>query len=184
LLHHLHKWYPNSKLLGIEPSKNACDAAIKRNQKLEMFNGTIETIELPEKSIDLITIIGVDYLFLDHVAAFKKIASLLKPNGHLYIERNVFLESKAYRNTAINSIHSLFGMNSMMNNWFTESQMGMQLSKFFNVKKSDKYVANIVNGNKNVHVCWLCSYKERTNAVAVSNDYNNNLRYVKRLPQK
>jgi hypothetical protein len=101
-----------------------------------------------------------------------------------YIERNVFLESKAYRSTAINSIYSLFGMNSMMNNWFTESQMGVQFSKFFDIKMHDRYVANVVSGNENILACWLCSCKEGDREVLILNDYAKNLKYIRKLPKK
>jgi SAM-dependent methyltransferase len=66
LLNHLSKKYPKAELTGVEPSKNACNEAVALNNKLKMLVTTIEDFSLPENYFDLITAIGVDYLFLDH----------------------------------------------------------------------------------------------------------------------
>jgi SAM-dependent methyltransferase len=182
LLNHLSKRYPKASLTGLEPSKNACNEAKVLNKKLKMVTATIETATLPKNSFDLITAIGVDYLFLDHVKGLIKINDLLCPTGVFYIERNVFLTSKAYVSTAINNRDDLFGMNAMMKNWFTKDQMTLQLSKFFEVIGENAVVSNIVKGHKNIHYGWLCKKRTQTVSVNIPNKYKENKNYIlKRL---
>lgn len=179
LLNHLSEKYTSSQLVGLEPSINACQEAKTRNANLLMLPTTLEDAAIPEESISLITAIGVDYLFLDHNVALRKINSLLKVGGHFYIERNVFLESKAYVSQAIRTTGDLFETNSMMKNWFTEEQFKVQLSKYFDLGANNRYVSNSVGGNPNVHIGWLCRKKIRINEkVAVGNEYEKNKAYI------
>jgi trans-aconitate methyltransferase len=178
LLNHLSKQYPKAKLTGVEPSENACKEAVARNNKLTMVTATIEDAVLPENSFDLITAIGVDYLFLDHVNGLIKISKLLSDTGRLYIERNVFLDSKAYVSKAIKKRNDLFGTNTMMKNWFTKDQMVLQLSKFFDVVLGNCVVSNIIEGHKNIHYGWICRRQTVDFTVTIPNSYKENKNYI------
>jgi len=178
LLNHLAKKYPNAKLTGIEPSKHACNEAKALNSKVNMVTATIETTTLPKNSFDLITAIGVDYLFLDHVKGLLKINELLRTDGVFYIERNVFLNSKAYVSTVIDNRDDLFGMNSMMKNWFTIDQMTLHLSRFFEIIGKNSVISNIIKGHKNIHYGWLCKKRAKQINVTIPNKYKENKTYV------
>lgn len=184
LLNHLSKRYPKASLIGIEPSKNACKEATDRNNKLRMLATTIEDVNLSENSIDLITAISVDYLFFDHVASLVKINKLLSENGKLYIERNVFLDSKAFVSRAIRVRGDLFGANTMMHNWFTKDQMALHLSKYFEIITENTIVSNVIHGHKNIHYGWLCKKKTGYIKIDIPNSYKVNKKYVLSIPQK
>ena len=60
LLHSLSKYFPTCKLIGIEPSIDACNHAYSLNNSLRMLPCTLDECVIGDTSIDLITAIGVD----------------------------------------------------------------------------------------------------------------------------
>lgn len=183
LLNSLHKYYPNSRLVGIEPSVHACNNAVSANKNLVMLPCTLDECTIADGSVDLITVIGVDYLFLDHNESLRKIHRMLNKEGKVYIERNVFLQSKAYVGRAIKRRRDLFGTNSMMKNWFTITQMEAQLQKYFKIEDHNEVLCNVVDGNKNISHGWLCTKRAKINSsIKIKNEYKENIQYITSMP--
>jgi len=149
MLDRLHGCFTKSALTGNEAS-----APLFKSIKYPLIKGRFDDADFKAAEYDLIVCMGVDYLFLDHAKAMQKIASLLAPDGRLYIERNVFKDMKSFYGKTVTTIDVLLWKNLLITTWFTEDQMEKQLDKYFNRIDKIEYGEPITRC-----VGWLCSLR-------------------------
>jgi SAM-dependent methyltransferase len=151
----------------IEPSESVVRFLVETLPGVSVIQETWESVEIAEKSADLILCCGVDYLFPDIRVGMNKIHRTMKDTGLLYIERNVFLESEAFAWNQIRTKKDLFGSNALMTTWFSVEQYRDFLSMFFEIIDSWSYVLGMV-GDKKIEIhgflCRkrLCSRREHS----------------------
>lgn len=124
---------PVKKYVALEPVTAVATHLKKIHPKVFVLNASIDRATIPEKLFDLVFVLGVDYLFQDIDSAFRKIRRCLKPDGHVVIQRNVFIDQAAYVGKEIENLEDMFGSNLLMRNWFHSSQYSEFLNKFFMV---------------------------------------------------
>jgi len=152
MLKYLGKRYPKALLEGVEPSTGLHKNLEK--QTLILHKLRFDDLSPKKGKYDLIICMGVDYLFTNHDAAMKKLKTILSDGGHIYIERNVFIDMKSFVGRKVTSDDILYWNNPLITTWFTEEQMEKQLEKYFVIE--DKLVYG-EETSKNVG--WLCSRK-------------------------
>ena len=152
MLKQVRELFTGSALHGLEPSVQLHNFLQK--QPIDLIKNSFDKCNLLPGFYDVILCMGVDYLFVDHDAAMQKIQSALSKNGHLYIERNVFLNMKSFVDKPIESKEDLFWTNMLITTWFTEEQMEAQLNKYFEIIERQEYGEECSR-----QVGWLCSLK-------------------------
>lgn len=124
---------PVKKYVALEPVTAIATHLKKIHPEVFVLNSSIDRTVIPENLFDLVFVLGVDYLFQDIDSAFRKIQLCLKSDGHVVIQRNVFIDQTAYVEQEIRSLEDMFGLNPLMRNWFHSSQYSEFLNKYFMV---------------------------------------------------
>ena len=152
MIRRMKELFVDSAFHGLEPSKPLHNHL--ENESIDLIKNSFDKCNLLPGFYNIILCMGVDYLFVDHDAAMQKIQSALSKNGHLYIERNVFLNMKSFVDKPIESKEDLFWTNMLITTWFTEEQMEAQLNKYFEIIERQEYGEECSR-----QVGWLCSLK-------------------------
>ncbi len=84
LIGQLARFEPNWTLRGVEPHPKAVEIA--RSKGREVLEGTLQSIDLPPESQDLIILSHVIEHLTDPVEVLQRIRELLRPGGQLYVE--------------------------------------------------------------------------------------------------
>jgi hypothetical protein len=85
---------------------------------------------------------------------------------HFYLERNVFLEMKSFVGDKVKNAQGLFGQNAMINNWFTQELMKIQIGKWFDIKAT--YNADIYGSTQRG---WLCEKTARIGTPIIRDEW-------------
>ncbi|CAA7619670.1 hypothetical protein MTBSS4_250045 [Magnetospirillum sp. SS-4] len=139
----LRIFYPQMRTVLLEPSL-AVATAIKRSGRDDVvIPSYIHDATLPQNAFSLISCCGVDYLFQNHRRDMAHICELLNEEGVFYIERNVFIEQKAYCQFPIRDLEDMFGPNNMMNLWLGRDQFVDYVNQFVDVFDVIDYVSDV-----------------------------------------
>lgn len=139
LLSAVLKRFPDAKGIGIEPIPEVAKMAKANCARAIVLPSTLDEASFPKEMFSLILVCGVDYLFTDHRSAMDLLWSWLKKDGHLYIERNVFVEQEAYTGHDILGLADLFGSNQLMSTWFAREQFKAYIDCNFEVLDVRRY---------------------------------------------
>jgi SAM-dependent methyltransferase len=82
-LEELKDFFPNSKLIAIEPSKEM--ASICREKELHVIESSLEMIDPNENNFDLLTCFELFEHLYDPRAFLKKVYQILAPGGYIFI---------------------------------------------------------------------------------------------------
>lgn len=119
------------KYVALEPVTAIATQLKKAHPEIFVLNSAIDRAVIPENLFNLVFVLGVDYLFQDIDGAFRKIQRSLRSDGHVVIQRNVFIDQTAYVGKKIESIEDMFGSNLLIRNWFNSNQYSEFLNKYF-----------------------------------------------------
>lgn len=143
LVESLRRHLPQLRSVMIEPSPAVAASIIADTADMVLPSYVHET-RLPAQGFNLITVCGVDYLFNDHRRDMDHIVSALAEDGVLYVERNVFLDQKAFCGFPIRDLEDLFGANAMMSLWLGRDQFVDYMGRYVEVFDVVDYVSDQV----------------------------------------
>lgn len=92
---HLAKQQKADKIIGVDPSEGLLEIAQKEHPDVQFINGTVEAINLPSNSQDIIYSSLVMHYIEDWVSALNKINDILKPGGSFVFSCAHPIESSA-----------------------------------------------------------------------------------------
>jgi SAM-dependent methyltransferase len=137
---HLEKAFPDAIPVLLEPAAPVAVDTKTRHPSAVVLPGVLAESSLPRGSFSLIMVCGVDYLFHNHRNDIQLLEGLLRDDGVLYIERNVFIEQASYFRSPILDMDDMCGSNPQMNTWFSRPQFREYLEEFFDVFDTIEYV--------------------------------------------
>ncbi len=152
----MEQQYPAAHLLLLEVSEEVAAAAKRNTRRAVVVPSSIDEVSLTAGYADLALVCGVDYLFPSHRASMERIYDALADGGHLYIERNVFVETEAYVLQPIRSRRDLFGLNALMTTWFSVEQYRAHLERWFDVVSTRSFEHGVYDGHRCVIHGFLC----------------------------
>lgn len=155
----LQKSLPNTRFILFEASEDVAKLTKDNLPKAIVVPASIEEVHIKNDFADLALVCGVDYLFADFYSGFKKIYDAISAGGHLYIERNVFVETDAYAGFPIRSYWDLFGQNVLMTTWFNAKQYKRFLETFFDIVSERSFLHDETDGQKCIIQGFLCRKK-------------------------
>jgi trans-aconitate methyltransferase len=170
--------FPHARVVLCEPAIENTKFAKSQTANLIVVPSRLDEFITTPNTFSLVTATGVDYLFLDHRAAMLKISEMMRENGTLYIERNVFVEQEAYYRQPIFDHEDMFGINHMMNFWPGRQQFLEYLSTFFDILDHIEYNFGETFGYKCQMFGVFCkkrSKARRWTGKAVTNRYSSHL---------
>jgi ubiquinone/menaquinone biosynthesis C-methylase UbiE len=121
--------------VALEPVANIAHFLKKQFPGVLVLNGDINEAGLPDGVFDAVFVCGVDYLFVDIDAAFRKIARCVKKDGVIVIQRNVFLDQTGYAAKPIRNMTEMFSDNAIIRNWFHSGQYESYLDGIFQIEQ-------------------------------------------------
>lgn len=127
-----------ANIVMMEPVPEICQILRKRFPSHVVVNSDINQIEEPLPRFDAIFCQGVDYLFGDLSHGFQVLHGLLKPDGLLFVSRNVFLDMSCYfGGEIIRSGKELFEPNPLINGYFLEPHYRAFLEQNFIIENDE-----------------------------------------------
>lgn len=124
--------------VAIEPVTPIAEHLSGRFPDILVLNASVQRCAIPRSYFGSAFVLGVDYLFEDIDKAFSNISSSLIEDGMLFVERNVFIDQRAYVGNIIRTQDDMFAANTLIRNWFHHEQYEHYLSKHFEVVESLK----------------------------------------------
>lgn len=170
--------FPYARVVLCEPAIENAKFAKGQTPSLITVPSRLDELVTTPNTFSLVTATGVDYLFLDHRAAMLKISEMMREDGTLYIERNVFVEQEAYYRQPIFDHEDLFGINHMMNFWPGKQQFLEYLATFFDILDCVEYNFGETLGLKCQMFGVFCKKRSKARrwaGKAVTNRYSSHL---------
>ena len=158
----LQELLPNSKYILLEASEEVAQVTKDNLPHAMVIPAGLDEACIKRDFVDFALVCGVDYLFSDFYSGIKKIYDAIAPNGYLYIERNVFVETEAYAWFPIRSDKDLFGKNVLITTWFSVEQYKHFLSLFFDIVSERSFLHGETDGHKCIIHGFLCKKKTIT----------------------
>ncbi len=174
LLNSLKQKCPEIDVYGVEPAVDVARQAARAFPSINMFPSSIDECHFSPGAFDIVAVIGVDYLFLNHGDSMRKISSMVKEGGRIYVERNMFLGKSTLTNQEMFDCEDVVGSNSMFRTWFTDEIFRVQLNRFFDIEKVARSVKQLVppRNLENYHLGYWCKNNEsKTGEACLPNGY-------------
>lgn len=179
----LKKVLPDCKYIMFEASESVAKLAKSNVPDAVVIPSSIGDVNFSQGFASLVIACGVDYLFPDFRRNINSIYRSLSDEGHLYIERNVFVESEAYNRYKIETYRNLFGQNELMTTWFAVDQYREFLKLRFEIVSENSFLLDKVDDNSSVIYGFLCKKKKISAEFYAGNEtwYEKNLMSLRRL---
>lgn len=131
----------------IEPSQTMVEA-LRKQPRIQVHSGDVTAIAEFRDKADLVVALGCHYLFRDHARALSDIARALRLAGYLYLESNVFQDTKGFVGERFAIRDELYTHNPMVAYWFTPGLLTDQLRRHFVVcdVRETTYGGSVVRG--------------------------------------
>lgn len=178
------------KYVALEPVTGIAAHLKKTHPEVFVLNSSIDRVTIPESLFDLVFVLGVDYLFQDIDSAFKKIRRSLKPDGHVVVQRNVFIDQTALIGPEMKNMEDMFGANLLMRNWFHSSQYSEFLNKHFMVdeivKEEFEFQSDSERPYKGYQLTYFCRPRNadaELNKQQMQSYFDTNIAILDRLQQ-
>lgn len=123
-------------ITAIEPVAANADLLQKDYPQIKVVVADVESIESParDEQFDVVICFGVDYLFRDLDAAFRLLKSMVRDNGRVLINRNVFLDMPCFWGGApIRTFSDLVSSNPLITLFLFEDQYRELLGRHFKI---------------------------------------------------
>jgi ubiquinone/menaquinone biosynthesis C-methylase UbiE len=85
LLHKLKERWPKAQLVGIDPSEGMVGKARQLIPEATLYVSMVESIPLPDNSIDLITSTISFHHWADQLQGLREVARVLRPGGRFFL---------------------------------------------------------------------------------------------------
>lgn len=188
LAEYMEKAFPEAIPVLLEPAAEVAIDTKRRHPSAAVLPSMLSDCFLPKDSFSLIIVCGVDYLFHNHRREMETLRSLLRDDGVLYIERNVFIDQRSYFRSPILDMDDMCGSNPQMNTWFSRPQFAEYLAEFFDVFDTISYVSGDSPAPYSDRINELSGFfcRKRTNGAAgraVEQRYDEHVRVLRRLAE-
>jgi ubiquinone/menaquinone biosynthesis C-methylase UbiE len=85
LLRAASTYWPQARLIGVDPADGMIEVARKLNPAATFLSGTSEALPLPDNSVDLALSTLSFHHWHDQAAGVREIARVLRPNGYFFL---------------------------------------------------------------------------------------------------